>query len=141
MCPCPQAQVTLIGNPLLWWFGCASLGVFPAVSVFYLLRRKRMVFDIPQGEMACSELCCGVSFTSLAADFVQWWTGGALLGVGWLLHYAPYFLLSRVLFLHHYLPALPFKFMLMAVVFEHILTWSRQAVNRRWVWLHLPSCY
>eukprot|EP00731_Ephydatia_muelleri_P024850 Em0016g1121a len=118
-----NAQVTLIGNPLLWWFGCASLGVFPAVSVFYLLRRKRMVFDIPQ------------------ADFVQWWTGGALLGVGWLLHYAPYFLLSRVLFLHHYLPALPFKFMLMAVVFEHILTWSRQAVNRRFALLLWYSYY
>lgn len=118
-----NAQVTLIGNPLLWWFGSASLGVFPAMSAFYLLRRKRMVFDIPQ------------------ADFMLWWTGGVLLGVGWLLHYAPYFLLSRVLFLHHYLPALPFKFMLMAVVMEHLLTWSRQVLNRRFALLLWYSYY
>ncbi len=45
--------------------------------------------------------------------------------VGWVAHYLPYFLLSRVLFLHHYLPALPFKFMLLAAVCEHGYTWLR----------------
>ena len=49
-----------------------------------------------------------------------------MLLVGWVVHYAPYFLLSRVLFLHHYLPALPFKFMLLAAVCEHAYVWIRR---------------
>ena len=54
-----------------------------------------------------------------AADFRHLWTSGGVLLVGWLAHYLPYFLLSRVLFLHHYLPALPFKLMLLAAVCDH----------------------
>ena len=59
----------------------------------------------------------------VSALFLQWWTSGGVLLVGWLAHYLPYFLLSRVLFLHHYLPALPFKFMLLAAVCEHGFYW------------------
>ena len=80
----------------------------------------------------CSVIVPLVSPLFPAADFMQWCTGGALLVIGWLIHYAPYFLLSRVLFLHHYLPALPFKFMLMAVLCDHLLTWSRLQANKRW---------
>ena len=55
-------------------------------------------------------------------EFQQLWRSGSVLLVGWMVHYVPYFLLSRVLFLHHYLPALPFKFMLFAAVCEHAHT-------------------
>lgn len=55
-----------------------------------------------------------------AADFRHWWTSGSVLALGWLVHYVPYFLFSRVLFsITIYLPALPFKFMLLAAVCEH----------------------
>jgi len=97
-----NAQVTLLGNPLLWRISTVSILVFLALTAFYLCRRKRQVCDL-----------------SAAADFRHWWTSGSVLVVGWLVHYAPYFLFSRVLFLHHYLPALPFKFMLLAAVCEH----------------------
>ncbi len=64
-----------------------------------------------------------IDFCLFAVEFHHWWTSGSVLVVGWLLHYAPYFLFSRVLFLHHYLPALPFKFMLLAAVCEHSQAW------------------
>ena len=63
---------------------------------------------------------------SFSAVFQQYWTSGFVFVVGWLAHFLPYFLLSRVLFLHHYLPALPFKFMILAAVCEHGFYW----VNR-----------
>lgn len=66
-----------------------------------------------------------------SALFLQWWTSGGVLLVGWLAHYLPYFLLSRVLFLHHYLPALPFKFMLLAAVCEHGFYWVSR--SKWWV--------
>jgi dolichyl-phosphate-mannose-protein mannosyltransferase len=37
---------------------------------------------------------------------------------GWLLHYLPFFLMKRQLFLHHYLPALYFAILVAAALFE-----------------------
>lgn len=40
------------------------------------------------------------------------------LTIGWALHYVPFFLMSRQLFLHHYLPALYFAILLLSAVFD-----------------------
>jgi dolichyl-phosphate-mannose-protein mannosyltransferase len=103
--------VTLIGNPVMWWVASVGIVVFLAVTAVHLLRRRREIFDLPHGEMA---------------EFHQWWTSGIVLLVGWLAHYIPYFILSRVLFLHHYLPAVPFKLMLLAAVCEHFYIWLKR---------------
>jgi dolichyl-phosphate-mannose-protein mannosyltransferase len=42
----------------------------------------------------------------------------SFLFIGWSLHYLPFFLMSRQLFLHHYLPALYFAVLLLSVVFD-----------------------
>ena len=41
-----NAQVTLIGNPVLWWLGTGCIHVFLALTTFYLMRRRRMLFDL-----------------------------------------------------------------------------------------------
>ena len=69
----------------------------------------------------CTHICL-----SFLDEFVHLWTSGSVLLTGWAIHYLPYFLLSRVLFLHHYLPALPFKFMLLAAVCEHAYLWAKK---------------
>jgi dolichyl-phosphate-mannose-protein mannosyltransferase len=38
--------------------------------------------------------------------------------MGWALHYAPFFLMGRQLFLHHYLPALYFAILLFCAIFD-----------------------
>lgn len=40
--------------------------------------------------------------------------------VGYLLHFLPYFLCERTLFLHYYLPAVLFKIILIAAVTAHL---------------------
>lgn len=40
--------------------------------------------------------------------------------VGWALHYFPFFLMGRALFLHHYMPALVFSYMILAAVHAFI---------------------
>ncbi len=40
------------------------------------------------------------------------------LALGWALHYLPFYLMHRQLFLHHYLPALYFSILIFAVVFD-----------------------
>lgn len=127
-----NAQVTLIGNPVLWWIGTCGLHVFLALTTFYLMRRRRMLFDLETSKPINQHNVTNLySYTQMyvshsAGEFEKWWTRGSVLVVGWLVHYAPYFLLSRVLFLHHYLPALPFKFMLLAAVCDHGYTWAKR---------------
>lgn len=97
-----NAQITLLGNPLLWWIGNYIIIMYPLMMCCYLVRRQRLIFDLPQGE------------------WQQWWISTAILLAGWLLHVAPYMGISRVLFLHHYLPAIPFLCMFTAAMLEHV---------------------
>lgn len=41
-----NAQINLLGNPLLWWISTASVMAFTALLVFYLMRRRRQVYDL-----------------------------------------------------------------------------------------------
>jgi dolichyl-phosphate-mannose-protein mannosyltransferase len=45
-----NAQVTLLGNPLLWWMSTASIHVFLVVTTLYLLRQRRQYWDIDTGQ-------------------------------------------------------------------------------------------
>lgn len=44
---------------------------------------------------------------------------GALCTGGWALNYLPFFLMERMLFLYHYLPALTFQILLLPIVLQH----------------------
>eukprot|EP00052_Salpingoeca_macrocollata_P022071 m.190617 g.190617 ORF g.190617 m.190617 type:complete len:542 (+) comp21705_c0_seq6:734-2359(+) len=96
------AQLYLLGNPPMWWLALGCAGLYVLFEVFYLLRRQRQVYDVPLAEYD--------SFTHATR----------LLCSGWLLHYLPFFVMGRQLFLHHYEPALVFSYMLAAVQIEHV---------------------
>ncbi|XP_064395458.1 protein O-mannosyl-transferase 1-like isoform X2 [Halichondria panicea] len=101
-----NSQVTLMGNPLLWWAGCGGVALFLLLSAVYALASKRLVYIIQP------------------AEFEGWLTRGGVLVGCWLVHFLPYFLLSRVLFLHHYLPSLPCQLMLLAALCDHLHIWT-----------------
>ena len=84
------------------WYTCTS-GVlaYAALLVFYLLRRRRLCFDIPE------------------ASWNRFITAGQVLLGGYLFHYVPFFFYDRTLFLHHYLPAYMYKLMLTAYLISH----------------------
>ena len=83
----------------------------------YLVRRQRLIFDLPQGKQIITIM---IHVTIVTGEWQQWWISTAILLVGWLLHVAPYMGISRVLFLHHYLPAIPFLCMFTAAMLEHV---------------------
>jgi len=100
--PDSNAQIHLIGNIVLWYSANVSIVLYLFLFIFYLLRRKRHFYDISDHQWN---------------KFVRF---GQLFTIGYLVYLVPYFLSDRTLFLHHYLPALVFKLLLMAALIEHL---------------------
>eukprot|EP00048_Salpingoeca_helianthica_P013823 m.208730 g.208730 ORF g.208730 m.208730 type:complete len:762 (+) comp15549_c0_seq1:188-2473(+) len=96
------AQIYLIGNPVVWWLSFAAIGVSLVLILFYAIREKRAIQDLDPATRA------------------RLLDGATVLGGGWALHYLPFFLFDRQLFLHHYLPALVFAIAILAAVLDHV---------------------
>ncbi|KAJ1996844.1 Protein O-mannosyltransferase 2 [Coemansia thaxteri] len=91
-----------IGNPLLWWASTLACLLFPLQLVYYYARKSRGIANVwaPREEQ-------------------HFWNAGKLLWGGWALHYMPFFLMGRVTYIHHYLPALYFALLLLAFEVDH----------------------
>lgn len=92
----------MLGNILLWYSASFGLFIYFGFLVFYLLRRRRLVHDLPPTE------------------WNQFQNIGYSLFFGYLVNYIPYFFTESTLFLHNYLPALVFKICLLCYVIDHI---------------------
>jgi len=106
-------QVHLMGNILIWYTCSSCLLLYTCLLVFYLLRRKRKIYDIPHQE------------------FSNYARAGEVLLVGYLVHYLPYFFYDRTLFLHHYLPAYLFKIMLSGYFLSHLYYLIKRTTGSR----------
>ncbi|KAJ3050811.1 hypothetical protein HK097_008188 [Rhizophlyctis rosea] len=93
-------QIYLIGNPVIWYSATLSLLVYVAFEAVSAALVKRGI---------------KVTTTGYIAQASQ---GGWFLFLGWFLHYIPFFLMARQLFLHHYFPALYFSILLFCAIFD-----------------------
>ncbi|XP_073412052.1 protein O-mannosyl-transferase 1 isoform X3 [Dendrobates tinctorius] len=100
--PRTTAQIQLLGNPVIWYSANAGAIVYTILFLYYLLRQRRRIHDIPPGTWHTLQL-----------------TGTLCLG-GWAVNYLPFFLMEKTLFLYHYLPALTLQILLLPPVLEHI---------------------
>ncbi|SPO48220.1 probable PMT4 -dolichyl-phosphate-mannose--protein O-mannosyltransferase [Moesziomyces antarcticus] len=82
-----QHQIYMIGNLVSWWGTMLSISIFAGVVGADLLARRRGIYPIPSAVRN--------RLHNSAGFFV----------VAWACHYVPFFLMSRQLFIHHYLPA------------------------------------
>ena len=130
-----QAQIHLLGNLAVWYTGTICVVLYSALLVFYLLRRRRRCYDIPEGNtksmlylnnlaLIISLLFCDyynfLIFFIITETWNKYVTVGEVLLGGYLCHFLPFFFCDRTLFLHHYLPAYAYKIMLSAFVVTHI---------------------
>ncbi|KAI8325231.1 family 39 glycosyltransferase [Martensiomyces pterosporus] len=95
-----------IGNPVLWWasaFFCCL--VYPVQMFYWLVRWQRQCSSWRPGE------------------FREFWDISKLLWGGWALHYLPFFLMGRVTYIHHYLPALYFGLLFLAFEIQCLVRW------------------
>ncbi|KAF9364865.1 Protein O-mannosyltransferase 2 [Mortierella sp. NVP85] len=106
-----KVKFYLLGNPIAWWGGTASLAVFALTLAYYIVRRQRRIQDISPGQWEQFQ-----------------YVGKVLMG-GWFLHYLPFCIMGRVTYLHHYFPALYFTLLLFSFNLDHFL--SRPSVSAR----------
>lgn len=102
-----------MGNIVIWYSATVSLIIYSGLLVFYLLRRRRLCYDLDEENWQ--------KFQQIGEIFLT----------GYLFHYLPYFFVERTLFLHHYLPAFVFKTLLMAALIEHIYILLRDFLKFR----------
>ncbi|TKA55636.1 hypothetical protein B0A53_02814 [Rhodotorula sp. CCFEE 5036] len=93
-------QVYLIGNPFVWALSTIAVSSFLAIRGLLILRAQRGYKDFANSQV------------------VYYDRVGTFLFAGWFLHYFPFFLMGRQLFLHHYFPALYFALLLLATAFD-----------------------
>lgn len=98
-------RIYLLGNPVIWWLNLGSL-------VLYVVLALGAAVSLQRGFSVSSEV--KEVFTLLLES------GGQLM-LGWLLHYVPFFFMGRVLYYHHYFPAMLFSSMLTAVTLSSFL--------------------
>lgn len=99
--PRTSAQIHLLGNIVIWTSASLATVAYTLLFFWYLLRRRRNICDLPEDAWS------------------HWVLAGALCIGGWALNYLPFFLMERMLFLYHYLPALTFQILLLPIVMQH----------------------
>ncbi|KAJ7982867.1 glycosyltransferase family 39 protein [Mycena polygramma] len=104
-------QIYLVGNPMIWWLSTLAVLSYITVRGFLILRAKRGFRDFDNTKVVKYDSVCGFLF------------------LGWFLHYFPFYLMARQLFLHHYLPALYFAILLLASVFDLVTSTLRPRVR------------
>ncbi|XP_023159697.2 protein O-mannosyl-transferase 2 [Drosophila hydei] len=130
-------RIYLLGNPFIWWSNLIFLLLF--ISIFLgnaILQQRRAgqaalqaaAVDRPTSQELCS--CCPAdSWTKppdsrvVSAQSQQHMSlqAAAWLFIGWLLHYLPFWAMGRVLYFHHYFPALIFNSLLTGIMFNYII--------------------
>ncbi|KAM6961295.1 protein O-mannosyl-transferase 2 [Aplochiton taeniatus] len=100
-----EYRVYLLGNPVVWWLNLFSLGLYIVMVAGACLALQR---NIPLDHKRTEQ--CWVLLD-----------GGGLLLLGWFLHYAPFYTMGRILYYHHYFPAMLFNTMLTGITLDTLL--------------------
>jgi dolichyl-phosphate-mannose-protein mannosyltransferase len=97
-------QIYLIGNPVIWWSATAAVVIYVLFKGIAVLRWQRSCNDyaIPVFKRFDYEIGTSV--------------------LGWALHYFPFYLMQRQLFLHHYFPALYFGIIAFCQIYDFATT-------------------
>lgn len=98
-------RVYLLGNPVIWYGLLGIMGLFPLIYLIHSVQKQR-----------------GVKMAKEVVDFKDhtfnacWWTV-----IGWALHYLPFWPMTRVLYFHHYFPAILYCCMLGGILLDYLI--------------------
>lgn len=98
-------RVYLLGNPIIWWGNIIFLILFVFLYSYTSIREQRGCVDNPV----------------ISAEKEKLRSAGSWVFIGWLLHYVPFWAMGRVLYFHHYFPALLYSSMLTGITLNFII--------------------
>ncbi|KPU75029.1 uncharacterized protein Dana_GF21197, isoform C [Drosophila ananassae] len=144
-----QYRIYLLGNPVIWWSNLIFLGLFVVVFMYNAVvqqrrdglaeaqalvlaqesRRSPCPAQSEDSEPSTTDVCsCCPTPPSpqkpepeAPRQPSRSLQAAAWLFVGWVLHYLPFWAMGRVLYFHHYFPALIFNSMLTGIIFNYII--------------------
>ncbi|OBZ91120.1 Dolichyl-phosphate-mannose--protein mannosyltransferase 4 [Choanephora cucurbitarum] len=97
-----RSQIYLTGNIFGWYLSVGGIAVFTGILLADVLARRRGVEPIEE---------------PVRHRIIQ---SAGFFCVAWALHYFPFFLMGRSLFLHHYLPAASLNYLLLGAMYQFI---------------------
>ncbi|XP_023216676.1 protein O-mannosyl-transferase 2-like [Centruroides sculpturatus] len=100
-----QYRIYLLGNPIIWWGNLICLAIYMLVQGYISVRYQRGYKDSQYIEEQSGRMSYACRWLLL----------------GWILHYLPFYAMGRVLYFHHYFPALLFNSMLSGVILNYLL--------------------
>lgn len=90
----------MFGNPFLWYTSTLCVFLAPCIYLIRFIRYKRKISKFKNIQIEAFEVFLGL--------------------FGWICHYAPFYFVGRVLYFHHYYPALFFALLSVCYVFKHL---------------------
>lgn len=110
----------LLGTPIIWYFSTICVGLSLVTAGWFLLRMQRHYNDWLPGQ------------------WDHFLYVGKYAFFGWFLHYAPFLIMGRVTYLHHYLPTLWFAVLLAGHMLDtYIFSSPRWSDKSKLVWFVL----
>lgn len=110
----------MLGNPAVWWTGSLAIITTGLLLIAYALIKQRKAYEL---------LPNNVEIFKFRVKMV---TGS------WALTYIPFFIMGRVLYVHHYYPALIFSTLNVGLIFDHFLG-RRPVIQQRIVALAMAA--
>ncbi|KAL3288488.1 hypothetical protein HHI36_002930 [Cryptolaemus montrouzieri] len=112
ICSCPISgqffsgagyRIYLLGNPIIWWGNLLFLLIFAIVFISNAIKLQRGYIKHFKDNHSLKLKAC------------------AWLFVGWMLHYIPFWAMGRVLYFHHYFPAVIFSSLISGIIIDYLL--------------------
>jgi dolichyl-phosphate-mannose-protein mannosyltransferase len=105
----------MLGNPAVWWTGSVAIIITGVLLGVYALIQQRKAHNLLPSNLDAFRFR------------VKLVTGS------WALTYFPFFIMGRVLYVHHYYPALIFSTLNVGLLLDHIMgkrpQWQQRAVK------------
>ncbi|XP_057652343.1 protein O-mannosyl-transferase 2 [Diorhabda carinulata] len=98
-----QFRIYLLGNPVIWWGNLIFIIIFLLAFGVHAIKVQRGYVNSSSDSYKKNLSAC------------------AWLFLGWLLHYIPFWAMGRVLYFHHYFPALLFSSMITGILIDYLL--------------------
>nr|POF26217.1 dolichyl-phosphate-mannose--protein mannosyltransferase 4 [Quercus suber] len=101
-----RQQIYFLGNPIGWWFASSILAVFAGILLADQVSVRRGVDALDKRKsLSTVQLTIQSSDSTVTGTRSRLYNSTGFFFLLWAAHYAPFYIMGRQLFLHHYLPA------------------------------------